>query len=175
MLSERLGVRPSPGLSDFASGAASPEDVLQVLAFNDVMVRNGTRPKTPGSNEPATSSDYTRQLVCVTAGSPTDYPVEVLTSGAVLRMLDEVKQAYDVVILDTPPLLVVVDTLEIIQKADAIVLCARTAKLTRAQARAGRAALKRLSERPIGLVVTGVTPSHDSGYAYYGYYAKKSD
>jgi Mrp family chromosome partitioning ATPase len=46
----------------------------------------------------------------VTARSRTDHPAEVLGSGAVRHVPDEVRHAYDAVILDTPPLLVVVDT-----------------------------------------------------------------
>ncbi len=176
VLAERLGIRRSPGLTDFATGAAAPEDVVQVIPFSDVVVSNGARGKRSDGLEPTTlaaetAPGYSHQLACVTAGSATDHPVEVLTSGAVRRMLDEVRQVYDVVILDTPPLLVVVDTLEVIEKAEAIVVCGRTAKLTRTQARAGENALKRLPGRPIGLVVTGVTPSRDSGYTYYSYYS----
>ena len=50
----------------------------------------------------------------MTAGSPTEHPVEVLESGAFRRMLEGVRDAYDVVILDTPPVLAVVDALEVI-------------------------------------------------------------
>jgi Mrp family chromosome partitioning ATPase len=170
VLAERLGIRSSPGLTDFASGQASPEELLQVVTFQDVMVRNGTGIKQPQVMEPEGVRPYMHQLVCVTAGSSTDHPVEVLGSGPVRQMLEDVRHAYDVVILDTPPLLVVVDTLEVIEKAEAIVVCGRTAKLTRAQARAGKEALRHLSERPIALVVTGIKPSRDSGYSYYGYY-----
>lgn len=59
-----------------------------------------------------------------------------------------------------------------IEKAEAIVVCGRTAKLTRAQAQAGKDALQHLPERPIGLVV-GVKPSRDSGYGYHNYYTRE--
>ena len=177
VLAERLGIRSGPGLTDFATGEASPEDVLQVVSFSDVAVRNGSGIKQPDDSEPEVGAPYTHQLVCITAGSPTEHPVEILTSQLVRRMFDEVRDAYDVVIFDTPPLLVVVDTLEVIEQAEAIIICGRAARLTRAQARAGKNALQRLSDRPIGLVVTGLTPSRGSGYGYDGYYssyAKKS-
>jgi receptor protein-tyrosine kinase len=174
VLAERLGIREAPGLTDFVSGKAAPEDLLQVVAFRDVMVRNGTGIKQSEAIDAPGSDAFMHTLVCVTAGSSTDHPVEVLGSRAMRQMLDEVRQAYDVVILDTPPLLVVVDALEVIEKAEAIVVCGRSAKLTRAQARAGKDALNHLSERPIALVVTGLKPGRDSGYGYYDYYGRNT-
>jgi hypothetical protein len=46
----------------------------------------------------------------------------------------------------------------------------RSSKITRDQVRAGKVALDRLPERPIGLVVTGTTRADEQGYGYYGYY-----
>jgi hypothetical protein len=73
-------------------------------------------------------------------------------------------------VLDTPPLLSVVDTLELLPLVQAAVVCVRVFSTTRQQAGAGRAALKRLPERPTGLVVTGTRRSAEPEYGYYGYY-----
>jgi Mrp family chromosome partitioning ATPase len=175
VLAERLGINASPGLTDFVVGNAQPAEILQVVGFDDPISSNGSGRKAPrkGDAEQATADPtFRHQLVCITAGSGTQHPVEVLESEAFRAMLGEVRSAYDVVILDTPPLLSVVDALELIPKADAVVVCGRTAKLTREQARAGKAALDRLPERPIGLVITG-TRRGDEDYSggYYGYYA----
>jgi Mrp family chromosome partitioning ATPase len=82
-------------------------------------------------------------------------------------MLREVRTAYDVVILDTPPVLAVVDTLEVVENTEAIVICAREAKLTRDQAKAGRRALERAPDQLRCLVITGLARSSED----YGYYA----
>ena len=85
-------------------------------------------------------------------------------------MLAEVRDAYDLVVLDTPPLLSVVDALELLPQVDAAVVCVRVFSTTHHQAGAGKAALKRLPERPTGLVVTGTRRATEGEYGYYGYY-----
>jgi Mrp family chromosome partitioning ATPase len=111
------------------------------------------------------------ELVFISAGTQTKHPVEVLRSEALITMLGEVSEAYDLVVIDTPPLLSVVDTLELLPHVDSAVVCVRVLKTTRQQAGAGRAALKRLPARPTGLVVTGTRRSTDAEYGYYGYYS----
>jgi Mrp family chromosome partitioning ATPase len=90
-------------------------------------------------------------------------------------MLDEIRGVYDVVILDTPPLLPVIDALDIVDKAETIIVCGRAAKLTRSQAHAGKQALDRLPDRPVGLVVTGIKPSSDDRAYRYSYYSADAD
>jgi Mrp family chromosome partitioning ATPase/capsular polysaccharide biosynthesis protein len=170
-LAERLGVDVSPGVVDFVRGDAGPADVLQVAAVhdfhsNDTLVNENGSSTLSGEQDIASPS-----LVCITAGSQTKQPVEVLESSAFQAMLAEVREAYDVVVLDTTPLLPVVDALEVIDRAELIVVCARTAKLTRDQARACKRALGRMPDRQLALVVTGIETSN-SEYGYYGtYYA----
>jgi Mrp family chromosome partitioning ATPase len=171
VLAERLAIKPSPGLTDFVNGAAEPSELLQVVSFSDAAVRNGRGLKSGEPDAVGSGPLFQHELVCVTAGSETSHPVEVLESSAFRAMLQEVGQAYDVVILDTPPVLPVVDALQVIANSEAIVVCGRAAQLTREQARAFKQALERVPERPVGLVVTGIKPSAaEPGLGYYGYY-----
>lgn len=168
VLADRLGIKAAPGITDFATGAAQPEDIVQVVPFIDPLRRNGTRSQEFPDAPPKPTSHG--EVTCITAGSHTEYPTEILESRLFAEMFEHVHGAYDVVILDTPPLLPVVDAFEVIKDADVIVFCARTQKLTRDQARVGRQALQRLPERPVGLVVTGVGRGEEyySSGDYYG-------
>lgn len=174
VLAERLGINASPGLTDFVNGTAEPTDLLQVVSFTDAAVRNGTGVKSPDDSELENSPLFRHKLVCITAGSPTQHPVEVVESAAFRAMLNDVRQTYDLVILDTPPVLPVVDALEVITNTEAVVVCGRAAQLRREQVRAFKQALDRVPDRPVGLVVTGIKPSGDYyGPDYYGYYVSE--
>lgn len=172
VLAKRLGINATPGITDFVLGDAQPGEIVQVVGFDDRPSGNGAGRRSAAGEQRsdlAAGPAFRHEVVCIVAGTHTEHPVEVLESKAFRAMLDQVRQAYDVVILDTPPLLPVVDALEVIPKADAVIVCGRATRLTREQARAGKAALDRLPHRPTGLVITGIRRS-DEEYSG-GYYA----
>jgi succinoglycan biosynthesis transport protein ExoP len=161
VLARRLGLAPNPGLADYLAGRAEPRDILQTVSANPLVVPYA------GNGNHARSD--VAPLVCITAGS-LPRPPELLGSEKFRTFLAEVTAAYDAVILDTGPLLPVVDTLELVPLVDCVVLCVRTGKTTSEQAGAALAALRLIPNRPTGLVVTGVTPSTDPYYTYYQAY-----
>lgn len=163
-LAKRLGLEAQPGLTDYLAGDAEPEDVLQT-----VTVAVGARKKRRRRGQADDLASEAPRFVCITAGTPTRRPAELLASERFERFLAEVEQAYDVVIVDTAPLLSIVDTLEIIQHVGRVVVCVRASRTTREQARAARAALAHFQDRPTGVVVTGVRPGEDAEYGYYSY------
>ncbi|MGI8412555.1 MAG: Wzz/FepE/Etk N-terminal domain-containing protein [Solirubrobacteraceae bacterium] len=162
VLGERLGLSQAPGLSDYLAGTAEPKDILQTLRHNPMAV-------SPGGYNGTSARHKTEQLVCIVAGSM-PRPPELLASEKFRSFLVEVTAAYNLVILDTGPLLPVVDTLELIPQVDGILVCVRAEKTTREQAAAVIGALGRIPARPTGLVVTGVTPRTDPYYTYYQSY-----
>jgi capsular exopolysaccharide synthesis family protein len=151
-MAKRLGCEPSPGLSDYLIGQATPTEVVQKVPL--VEPQNGTAAPT---------------LVAITAGSPTPRPAELLASKRFGAFLDQVREAYDVVVIDSTPLLSVGDSLQLVPRVDGVVLCVRAEQTTREQARAARQALEHFPDRPTGVVVTGVKPGHELDYGYYSY------
>jgi Mrp family chromosome partitioning ATPase len=108
-------------------------------------------------------------VVCITGGTSSPRPAELLGSDRFREFLDQVSEVYDNVIIDTSPLLPVADTLEMLPMADSLVLCIRSNQTTREQARAARSALEHFQDRPIGLVITGLRKRDEPEYAYYSY------
>lgn len=141
-----LDLDPSPGLTDYLTGGAEASDVRR-----SVMVEGPTA----------------QPLTVVPAGTPTPGSAELLATTRFEGFLDEVAREYELVVLDCAPLLPVGDTLSIVPRVEGVILCVRLGQTTRDQAVAAKDALRRLPERPVGLVLTDSKPG--SGYDYSGY------
>ncbi|MEA2370673.1 MAG: tyrosine-protein kinase [Solirubrobacteraceae bacterium] len=164
-LAGRLSINAGPGLSDLLAGKATLAEVVQLveLSAGDAAAANGD------AKGAAAARRLAEKLAVVTAGSPSIRPAELLCSQPFRTFIDDAVRAYDVVIVDTPPLLSVADTLEIIPLVEGLLLCIRADQTTRDQARALSRALARLPERPTGVVVTGVKVGREADYGYYSY------
>jgi Mrp family chromosome partitioning ATPase len=159
---DRLGIDDEPGLTDYLVGQAEPADVLQVVKLISPSTGNGDR-ESGGAGAAVGQAN----LVCITAGSAAPLPAELLGSQKFEDFLSKVSTAYDLVVIDTSPILSVVDALEVVPQVDGLVVCVRLARTTREEARAAREALGHLPGRPTGVVVTGVRADDE---AYYGYH-----
>jgi non-specific protein-tyrosine kinase len=110
-------------------------------------------------------------LVCITAGTPHPRAGELLGTERFRAFLEQVSTVYDLVILDTTPLLPVADARTLVPSVDRVLLCVRASRTTRNQALAGKAALDQLPGPVVGLVVTGEQASEETEYGYYTSYA----
>lgn len=162
VLAKRLGFESTPGLGDYLAGNAKPQEVLRAVRFTDPPYLNGAAANGEGP------SPSQHSLVCIPAGTVAARAAELLGSDRLKQFLEKVGKGYDVVILDSSPLLPVVDTLELLPHVDGIIVCARELQTTPEQARAAQETLERFPERPTALVVTGTRPHEDDyeGYAY---------
>lgn len=158
-LAERLGIQAQPGLSEYLSGQATMKDIAQVVKLPE-----GARPA--GAPQP---SDDTRRgdLVVITAGAQSGRPAELIGSQRFRTFLEEVSGGYEMVVIDTPPVLAVADTLEILPLTDVALVCIRADQTTREQARAFKDALGHLPDGTTGLVITGLKPGREADYGYY--------
>jgi tyrosine-protein kinase len=140
-------LNPSPGLTEHLTGDATASDVRR-----SVMVEG----------------PIAQPLSVVPAGAPAPQPAELLASPRFEEFLDEVAKEYELVILDCPPLLPLGDTLSIVPRVEGIIMCIRLGQTTREQAIAAKDALRRLPERPVGLVFTDSKPGSEYDYSGYG-------
>jgi capsular exopolysaccharide synthesis family protein len=154
VMAERFDLKESPGLTDYLTGQAEPQDIMQTV--------------TAVPSEENLGAEGSAKLVCITSGSPPPRPADLLGSERFHSFLADVREVYDTIIIDSAPLLSVADTLEIIPHVSGVLVCVRLQRSTRDQANAAQAALARLPERPVGIVLTDV---RDTGEGYYGYYA----
>lgn len=148
VLADRFGFEPAPGLGDYIAGDAKPSEVLRSLA-----VEGPTAVPLP----------------VIPSGFNALQPAEMIASQRFHDFLAQIARAYELVILDSAPLLPVGDTLELIPQVDGLLLCIRLGQTTRDQASSAMEAVGHLPERPMGLVITGLESG--SSEDYYGYYS----
>ncbi len=151
----RLGINASPGLAEYLRGTADPSQVVQLVDLY------------PPSQEGAASPQPSARLACITAGAAGADAAELLASQRFKHFIGEIRDAYELVVIDSSPLLAVVDPLELVEQSDAILFCTRAHRTTRDELRAARSALANLPERPCGVVVTGMRRDGPDAYSYY--------
>jgi Mrp family chromosome partitioning ATPase/capsular polysaccharide biosynthesis protein len=166
VLASRLQFEPNPGLSDYLAREAAPEEILREIPLGAESTANGN-----GAHGKATKpAGQDGLLMCIPAGTPTSAAAELLGSERFQQFLSQVTAAYDVVVIDSTPLLPVADALEILPQVDAVIVCTREHETKREEALAAKAALARFPERPTGVVITGLRPDRDdSGIYSYSY------
>lgn len=111
------------------------------------------------------------------AGAVPPNPAELLQSRAMAELLSEARAAYDIVIIDAPPLLPVTDAALITAQSDGALLVVRHGKTTRDQVAGAVDRLRQVDGALVGVVINMVPTRRSSGYGYgYGYgYAPQAD
>lgn len=104
-------------------------------------------------------------LDLITAGPPVPNPSEQLASGRLLELINEVRPLYDVVLIDTSPLLAVTDPSVISASVDAMLLVVRVETARRQDAERTTELLRTLGAPVLGVVVNRVS-RHQVGYGY---------
>lgn len=105
-LAEALGLAQAPGLHEHLRGAAESEAILRPVVLAG-----------PGS------ADATEPLVCVVAGRPSGDGAHLLASGAFSRAVAGLRGAYELLVIDAPPLRDENSLRPLLALADATIAC----------------------------------------------------
>jgi Mrp family chromosome partitioning ATPase/capsular polysaccharide biosynthesis protein len=103
-------------------------------------------------------------------------PGEFISTAALSRVLDTLAERYDLVLIDSPPLLRVGDGLTLAAKVDALIVVTRLPTLRRPIVNELRRVLDTCPTRALGFVITGAAKA-DQGYGqgyYYDYNQRRS-
>jgi len=106
------------------------------------------------------------------AGPQPPNPSELLGSNAFAELLKKLRANYDLVLLDSPPALLVADPVSIASMADAVVWVSRAGVVTRPYLSRAAGLIDRNEMPVIGFVINGVSTS-EAGYGYGSYYMDK--
>ncbi len=145
-----LGMGPRTGLSNVLTGSAQ---------LHQAIVRSTLIPT----------------LYIMAAGTPPPNPAELLASANMRDVLNELREQYDHIVIDTPPTLSVTDAVVVSTSADSVVLVIRSGQTTRQALRRARDLLVRVNARIAGVLLNAADLKSADYYYYYEYRGKYGD
>ena len=119
-------------------------------------------------------------LSIITAGGLPPNPSELLGSDAMSTLIDRLENQYDMVILDSPPIVAVTDATMISRELDAIALVVKAGETERTAVDRALDILRNVRAPIIGAILNGASPASLGGkyayyYSYYNYYYHSED
>jgi capsular exopolysaccharide synthesis family protein len=109
------------------------------------------------------------RLWLMTSGPATTLAANLLCNAVLPELLTYLRSEFDVVLIDTPPMLQMPDARILGRLADGIVLVIRAGQTTRHAAMAARQRFQQDGIRVLGTILNGWNPD-DSPIGYYGYH-----
>jgi succinoglycan biosynthesis transport protein ExoP len=115
---------------------------------------------------------FVENIWVVPSGPVPPNPAELLNSKKMKDMLEEASQIFDLVLLDSPPVLAVIDSVIISSIADGMVIVIRAGKTRRKPLLGAVEELRRARANVIGVVFNGADLGMEGSYysKYYRYY-----
>ena len=143
LIADRLGLDGGVGTTSVLIGKVHLRDALQKYADTDLWV--------------------------LASGPIPPNPSELLQSNAMEKLLGQLRDEFDIVILDAPPLLPVTDAALLAAQADGALVVIRHGKTTRDQLTHAIDRLEAVDAKAVGVVVN-LAPARKKGRGYgYGY------
>ena len=136
-----LHLNRAPGLSTYLSNRASTEDIVQ--------------------------EDRASGAKLIAAGDVTESPIQLLRSAKLSHLLRDLRAGYDVILLNSPPLLPIADTRLLSAVVDCCVLVVRWRTTDRKSVRRAVEQLTQAGGKPLALVLSQVKDKTDQNYGHY--------
>jgi capsular exopolysaccharide synthesis family protein len=106
-------------------------------------------------------------LSILQAGPTPPNPSELLSSKQMAALLDTTRGMYDVIIIDTPPILSVTDAQIVATLSDGVVLVIDSGKVKKDVVLKAKASLEHVNAKLIGVVLNNINRKHSDSYTYY--------
>lgn len=142
-IEQYLNINPAPGLADLLLGETSLDKVLRPVGY--------------------------RKLMLIGAGAPVQNPAEVLSGSRLDELFARLKERFQYVVIDTPPVLPCTDAGVLARAADGTLLVLRLEHTRKGQAREALRTLQDLGANVLGTFVTelrGQDPEYDYRLRY---------
>jgi len=136
--------KPVKGLSNYLCGSAEIEDIFYQTNFDNFDI--------------------------IFAGSLVPNPSELLEEGAFEELMNHLKEQYDYIIIDTPPIMSVADATIISKWCDGIVMIIEQGRVSYRIAQKAKKQFVQTGCKILGTVLNKVDTKKDRYYGKYGYY-----
>jgi protein-tyrosine kinase len=117
----------------------------------------------------AVRTSHIPNLSVMPAGAIPPNPSEILSSQRMKALLQELREHFDMILFDTPPILAVTDGLIISSMCDGVVMVVKSGRTKQGMARRLQQNLDHAKARVLGVVLNNVKRKSGEGY-YYRYY-----
>src|SRR2546426_456544 len=155
-----FGIEREPGLSDILVGSTPWRDCVRTVA--DILMGRFEM-------EDIMAAPGLDNLHIIEAGPVPANPSELLSTPAMTGFLHAVRDVYDVVLVDTPPILPVTDSAIVASQADGVILVYQAGKVGRLVLKRAKVHVENVGGKVWGVVLNDVK-SEIAGYAYTQYY-----
>jgi len=153
-----FGVPRDPGLGECLLGQIRWQDAVR--RFSDVMLGDmgiDQALMTPGLD----------QLDVLTAGRAKANPPDLLAAPAMTTLLEEVRNEYDMVIIDMPPMLHTTDATVLAAKVDGVLLVYHIGAVVRGALKRVKQTVESVGGKVLGIVLNGVRGEVSPDYSTY--------
>jgi len=156
-LNQLLGAPNAIGLSDYLAGTAELGTVMQRCSASS----------SNGANAVSTLAN----LTFIPTGTLHENASELINNQRIKELISSASAAFDWILIDSPPVLVFADAVDLASAADAVLLVVRGAQTTYEVAQRAKTSFS--SSRILGVVLNDIKnpPRRESYYDYY-YYGK---
>jgi polysaccharide biosynthesis transport protein len=160
-----FGIDREPGLSDILVGNARWRDCIRTVA--DILMGRFEM-------EDIMASPGLDNLHIIEAGPIPANPSELLSTDAMTTFLREVAAEYDIVLIDTPPVLPVTDSSIVAAKADGVLLVYQAGKVGRLVLKRAKARLESTRAKVWGVVLNDVQTEISDTHYYTHFYGEET-
>jgi len=155
-----FGIEREPGLSNILVGSAQWRDCIRTVA--DILMGRFEM-------EDIMAAPGLDNLHIIEAGPVPANPSELLSTPAMTGFLHSVRDVYDVILVDTPPILPVTDSAIVASQADGVVIVYQAGKVGRLVLKRAKVHVENVGGKVWGVVLNDVK-TEIAGYAYTQYY-----
>lgn len=136
-------------------------NVNNTMGFTSVLTKQATL-------EEAVKQTDVKNLYVLTSGPIPPNPAELLSSKSMEQLVEEMKQNFEIVLFDTPPLMAVADPQILSNQCDGSILVVYSGRTETEQALKAKELLASAKSKLLGAVLNGKEMAKTNYYYYYG-------